>query len=91
METKLYIGNLSFDVTEEQLRELFSQVGTIKEIALPMERGSNRPRGFGFVVMSTPTEAQKAIDMLNEHELNGRRIVVNLARAKEDRGAARGG
>ncbi len=91
MESKLYVGNLSYNVTEEQLRELFSQAGTIKEIALIMDRDTQRPKGFGFVEMTTQVEAQKAIEMFNEKELDGRRLTVNLARPKEDRGGSRGG
>ena len=91
MESKLYVGNLSYNVTEEQLRELFSQAGTIKEIALIMDRDTQRPKGFGFVEMTTQVEAQKAIEMFNEHELDGRRLTVNFARPKEDRGGSRGG
>ena len=90
MEAKLYVGNLSYNATEEQLRELFSQAGTIKEIALIMDRDTRRPKGFGFVEMSTQVEAEKAIEMFNEHELDGRRIMVNLAKPKEDRGGSRG-
>ncbi len=91
MESKLYVGNLSYNVTEEQLRELFSQAGTIKEIAMIMDRDTQRPKGFGFVEMTTQVEAQKAIEMFNEHELDGRRMTVNFARPKEDRGGSRGG
>ena len=91
MESKLYVGILSYNVTEEQLRELFSQAGTIKEIALIMDRDTQRPKGFGFVEMTTQVEAQKAIEMFNEHELDGRRLTVNFARPKEDRGGSRGG
>ena len=91
MESKLYVGNLSYNVTEEQLRELFGQAGAIKEVALIMDRDTHRPKGFGFVEMATQVEAQKAIELLNEHELDGRRLMVNFARPKEDRSAARGG
>jgi RNA recognition motif-containing protein len=91
VESKLYVGNLSYTVTEEQLRTLFSQAGTIKEVALIMDRDTQRPKGFGFVEMTTQVEAQKAIEMFNEHELDGRRLMVNLARPKEDRGGSRGG
>ena len=89
MASKLYVGNLSYSVTEEQLRELFSQAGTIKEIAMIMDRDTQRPKGFGFVEMTTQAEAEKAIEMFNEHELDGRRLMVNMARPKEDRGGAR--
>ena len=91
MEVKLYVGNLSYNVTEEQLRELFSQAGTIKEVTLIMDRDTRRPKGFGFVEMTTQVEAQKAIELFNDHELDGRRLTVNLARPKEDRGSSRGG
>jgi len=91
VESKLYVGNLSYNVTEEQLRTLFSQAGTVKEVALIMDRDTQRPKGFGFVEMTTQVEAQKAIEMFNEHELDGRRLMVNLARPKEDRGGSRGG
>ncbi len=91
MESKLYVGNLSYNVTEEQLRELFSQAGTIKEVALIMDRDTRRPKGFGFVEMTTQAEAEKAIQMFNEYELDGRKVMVNMARPKEDRGSSRGG
>ncbi len=91
MESKLYVGNLSYNVTEEQLRELFSQAGTIKEITLIMDRDTQRPKGFGFVEMTTQVEAQKAIELFHEHELDGRRLTVNFARPKEDRSRSRGG
>jgi RNA recognition motif-containing protein len=91
MESKLYVGNLSYNVTEEQLRELFGQAGQIKEVTMIMDRDTQRPKGFGFVEMMTQVEAQKAIEMFNEHELDGRRMTVNFARPKEDRGGSRGG
>ncbi len=91
MESKLYVGNLSYQVTEDQLRELFSQAGTIKEITMITDRDTQRPKGFGFVEMTTQAEAQKAIEMFNEHDLEGRPMTVNFARPKEDRGGSRGG
>ncbi len=93
METKLYVGNLSYNVTEDQLRDLFGQAGKIKDVALIMDRDTQRPKGFGFVEMETQVEAQKAIEMFNEYELEGRRMMVNVARPREDRGGsgARGG
>ena len=91
MESKLYVGNLPSNVTEQQLRELFSQAGEIKEIALIMDRETQRPKGFGFVEMTTQVEAQKAIELFNDHEMDGRRLAVNFARPKEDRGGSRGG
>jgi RNA recognition motif-containing protein len=91
MESKLYVGNLSYTVSEDQLRELFGQAGAIKEVALIMDRETRRPKGFGFVEMETQVEAQKAIEMFNEYEFEGRRMTVNFARPKEDRGGSRGG
>jgi RNA recognition motif-containing protein len=91
VESKLYVGNLPSNVTEQQLRELFSQAGEIKEIALIMDRETQRPKGFGFVEMTTQVEAQKAIELFNDHEMDGRRLAVNFAKPKEDRGGSRGG
>ncbi len=91
MESKLYVGNLSYNVTEQQLRELFSQAGTIKDVALITDRDTMRSKGFGFVEMTTQAEAQKAIELLNGKELDGRSLTVNMARPKEDRGGSRGG
>ncbi len=86
MESKLYVGNLSYDTTEEQLRELFSQAGAIKEISMIMDRDTRRPKGFGFVEMETQAEAAKAIQMFSDYELDGRRLTVNMARPREERG-----
>ena len=85
METKLYVGNLSYSVTEEDLRALFSQAGEIKEVALITDRDTRQSKGFGFVEMTTQADAEKAIKMFNEYELSGRRIAVNIARPKTDR------
>jgi len=76
LESKLYVGNLSYNVTEDQLRESFSQAGAIKQVALIKDRDTRRPKGFGFVEMTTEVEAQKAIEMFNEHELDGPIVVV---------------
>ncbi len=91
MESKLYVGNLSYNVTEQQLRDLFSQAGTVKDVALITDRDTMRSKGFGFVEMTTQAEAQKAIELLNGKELDGRALTVNMARPKEDRGGSRGG
>lgn len=93
MESKLYVGNLSYNVSEDDLRELFSQAGEIKEISLIMDRDTRRPKGFGFVEYMTQADAEKAIQMFNEHELDGRRLTVNMARPREERGGGgfRGG
>lgn len=88
MESKLYVGNLSYDTTEDQLRELFGQAGSIKEIALIMDRDTRRPKGFGFVEMETQAEAAKAIQMFSDYELGGRRLTVNMARPREERGGS---
>jgi RNA recognition motif-containing protein len=93
MQTKLYVGNLSYNVTEADLRTLFSQAGEIKEVALIMDRDTRQPKGFGFVEMTTQAEAEKAIQMFNEHEVDGRRLMVNVARPKTERpsgGGSRG-
>ncbi len=94
MSTKLFVGNLSFKVTENDLQDAFAACGTVVETNLMMDRATGRPRGFGFVTMSTPEEAQKAIDALNGKELDGRALTVNIAKPREDRpggGGGRGG
>src|SRR2546429_9623004 len=89
--TKLFIGNPSVDTTENDLQDAFAAHGTVVEANLMMDRMSGRPRGFGFVTMSTPEEAQKAIDALNGASLGGRNLTVNIARPREDRPAGGGG
>jgi cold-inducible RNA-binding protein len=91
MSTKLFVGNLSFNVTENDLQDAFAAHGTVVEANLMMDRATGRPRGFGFVTMSTPEEAQKAIDALNGKELAGRALTVNIARPREERPAGGGG
>jgi cold-inducible RNA-binding protein len=91
MSTKLFVGNLSFKTTENELQDAFSAHGTVVEANLMMDRMSGRPRGFGFVTMSTPEEAQKAIDALNGAEVGGRALTVNVARPREERPAGGGG
>ena len=91
MSTKLFVGNLSFNTTENDLHDAFAAHGTVVEANLMMDRMSGRPRGFGFVTMSSPEEAQKAIDALNGADLDGRNLTVNIARPKEDRPAGGGG
>jgi cold-inducible RNA-binding protein len=85
MSNKLYVGNLSFETTENDLQDAFAAFGTVTEANLMMDRTSNRPRGFGFVTMSTPEEAQKAIEGLNGKQLGGRALTVNVARPREER------
>lgn len=87
MNNKLFVGNLSFDLTENDLQDAFAAFGTVTEANLMMDRTTNRPRGFGFVTMSTDDEAQKAIDGLNGKQVGGRAMTVNIARPREDRPA----
>jgi len=91
MSNKLFVGNLSFNTTENDLHDAFAAHGTVVEANLMMDRMSGRPRGFGFVTMSTPEEAQKAIEALNGKEIDGRALTVNVARPREDRPGGGGG
>src|SRR3974390_2840811 len=91
MNTKLFVGNLSFNTTENDLQDAFAAHGTVTEANLMMDRATGRPRGFGFVTMSTPEEAQKAIDALNGKTIDGRALTVNIARPREERPAHSGG
>jgi RNA recognition motif-containing protein len=83
MSTKLYVGNLSFDTTENDLQDAFAAHGTVTEANLMMDRATGRPRGFAFITMSSPEEAKKAIDALNGANLGGRNLTVNEARPRE--------
>jgi cold-inducible RNA-binding protein len=87
MSNKLFVGNLSFNTTENDLQDAFAAHGTVTETNLMMDRTTNRPRGFGFVTMATNEEAQKAIAALNGAQLDGRAITVNVARPREERPA----
>ena len=91
MSNKLFVGNLSFKITENDLQDAFSQYGTVTEANLMMDRMTNRPRGFGFVTMSSADEAQRAIEGLHGKDLDGRALTVNVARPREDRPAGGGG
>ena len=91
MSNKLFVGNLSFNATENTLNDAFAAFGTVTETNLMMDRETGRPRGFGFVTMSTPEEAQKAIEALNGAQLGGRALTVNIARPREDRPPGGGG
>jgi len=91
MSTKLFVGNLSFNTTENDLNDAFAAHGQVLETNLMMDRMSGRPRGFAFVTMSSPDEAQKAIDALNGTSLDGRALTVNIARPREERPAGGGG
>ena len=83
MNTKLFVGNLSFDTTENDLQDAFAAHGTVTEANLIMDRATGRPRGFAFITMSTAEEAQKAVDSLNGTMLGGRNLTVNEARPRE--------
>ncbi|HLX94258.1 MAG TPA: RNA-binding protein [Verrucomicrobiae bacterium] len=91
MSNKLFVGNLSFDTTENDLNDAFAAHGTVTETNLMMDRVSGRPRGFGFITMSTPEEAQKAIAALNGAQLGGRALTVNVAKPREERAGGGGG
>jgi cold-inducible RNA-binding protein len=91
MSSKLFVGNLSFNTTENDLQDAFAAHGTVTETNLMMDRVSGRPRGFGFVTMSSPEEAQKAIAALNGAQLDGRALTVNIARPREERPGGGGG
>jgi RNA recognition motif-containing protein len=85
MAKKLYVGNLSYETTSEQLKELFTQVGEVTEISLITDRDTGRSKGFGFIEMATETNAQEAIRRFDGHVLNDRALTVNEARPREDR------
>jgi RNA recognition motif-containing protein len=85
MNTKLFVGNLSFNTTENDLQDAFAAHGTVTEANVMMDRATGRPRGFGFITMGTPEEAQKAVDALNGVTLDGRNLTVNEAKPREER------
>ncbi len=91
MESKLYVGNLAYHVTEQTLRDLFGQAGEVKEVTLIIDRQSGQSKGFGFVEMTTQADAEKAIQMFNDYDLESRKIIVNIARPREERGGGGGG
>ena len=89
MSRKLYVGNLSYTTTEQELRDAFSAIGPVASVSLVLDRDTGRPRGFGFVEMETAEAAAEAIEKLNNSELGSRTLTVNLARPKTEGG--RGG
>ncbi len=91
MSNKLFVGNLSFNTTENDLQDAFAAFGTVVEANLMMDRMSGKPRGFAFVTMSSPDEAQKAIEGMNGKEVDGRALTVNVARPREERPSGGGG
>jgi cold-inducible RNA-binding protein len=88
---KLYIGNLSFQTTSDELQNLFSQAGTVESVSLVTDRDTGRPRGFGFIEMASKAEGEAAISQFNGTDLNGRSLTVNEAKPRENRGGAGGG
>lgn len=87
----IYVGNLSYEVTQEDLSEVFAEYGTVKRVQLPTDRETGRPRGFGFVEMSEEAEETAAIEALDGAEWMGREIKVNKAKPREDRRSGGGG
>jgi RNA recognition motif-containing protein len=85
MSNKLYVGNLSFNTTENDLQDAFGAHGTVMETNLLMDRETGRPRGFGFVTMSSAEEASKAIEAMNGRDMDGRALTVNVAKPREER------
>jgi RNA recognition motif-containing protein len=88
---KLYVGNLAYGVSDSTLEQLFSQYGTVQSAQVIQDRATGRSKGFGFVEMDTEAQAQAAIAGLNDQEHDGRRLTVNEARPREDRGGGGGG
>jgi RNA recognition motif-containing protein len=91
MATKLFVGSLSWGVTDDMLRDFFAAVGTVTSASVVMDRETNRSRGFGFVEMSSDDEAKAAVDQLNGKELDGRAVTVSEARERADRPRGGGG
>jgi RNA recognition motif-containing protein len=91
MENKLYVGNLAYSTTEDDLRTLFGQAGSVTSVAIIKDRDTGRSKGFGFVEMSNQAEAQKAISMFNAYRLEDRELTVNIARPREERPFGGGG
>jgi RNA recognition motif-containing protein len=91
MEAKLYVGNLPYTTVDADLENLFSQSGTVKSAQVIKDRVSGRSKGFGFVEMSSPDEAQSAINKFNGQDFSGRALTVNLARPREERSGGGGG
>lgn len=91
MEKRLYVGNLPYSTTEEELRTLFGQAGQVTSIAIITDRDTGRSKGFGFVEMATPAEAQKALSMFNGYAMGRRQLTVNEARPRAVREGGAGG
>lgn len=91
MNSKLYVGNLSFKTTEADLRDAFGQFGNVTDVHLASDRITGRPRGFAFVSFATAEESKLAIEKMNGAEVDGRQVTVNEARAREEEGGTGGG
>jgi RNA recognition motif-containing protein len=91
MSTKLYVGNLAFQTTSQELQELFAQAGTVESASVVEDRETGRSRGFAFIEMSSPAEATAAIDQFNGKEVGGRALKVNEAKPRENRSGGGGG
>jgi cold-inducible RNA-binding protein len=91
METKLYVGNLSYSASEEELKDLFAQAGEVSSVTLIKDRDTGRSRGFAFVEMSSQVEAENAISMFNGYTMDNRQLTVNIARPREERSGGGGG
>ncbi len=91
MSNKLFVGNLSFNTTENDLQDAFAAHGQVMEVNIPQDRMTNKPRGFGFVTMGTPQEAASAVEALNGRDMDGRALTVNIARPREERPGGGGG
>jgi RNA recognition motif-containing protein len=91
MSTKLYVGNLAFQTSSQELQQLFGQAGTVESASVVEDRDTGRSRGFGFVEMSSPEEAASAINQFNGKEVGGRALKVNEAKPREPRGGGGGG
>lgn len=90
-ENRLYVGNLPFNATEDDIRDAFSEHGTVQSVNVITDRETGRPRGFAFVEMSTDSEAQTAVDQMDGRDFGGRSLRVNIARPRESRGGGGGG
>lgn len=88
---KMYVGNLSFQSTKQDITTLFSEHGQVTDVHLPVDRDSGQPRGFAFVTMDSASAMTSAISALDGHELDGRKLKVNEAQAREERGGGGGG
>lgn len=91
MVSKLYVGNMPYSTTEDQLREMFSEAGTVEQVDVIKDRETGRAKGFAFITMASPEDAKEAIEMFNGKEYNGRPLTVNEARPREERSGGGGG